>query len=323
MNINRRTFGLGALGAGALFLSDASPFRVVPAIAEPVAQPLPAAHRFQLGEFEITALSDGYTPLGLELFPAADPAVAEAMLTKAFLPPKIVPTSVNAFLLKKGEQTILIDTGAASVMGPSLGHVPEGLAAAGVKPDAIETVIITHLHGDHANGLLAGANNAAFPNAEIVLSKPELAFWTDDGIMSRAPKEVHPFFEAARADVAPYKGKIRQIEGEAEIAPGITAVPAPGHTPGHVLLRISSGDANLLIIIDVIHSAALQFAKPEWAIAFDVDQKQAIETRKKVLDMAAADKMLIAGSHLPFPGFGHVSREGDAFGYIPAHWPSL
>lgn len=322
MNINRRTFGLGAFGAGALLCSGIEPFRTTPAAAAPAAKPLPAAHRFAVGELEITALSDGFLPLGLDLFPAAEPAAAEALLAKAFLP-KTVPTSVNAYLVTKGDQQILIDTGTASAMGPTLGHVPEALAAAGVKPEAISTVIITHLHPDHANGLVGADGKAAFPAAEVVISTPELAFWKDDGIMSKAPAQMKSFFEMARNAVAPYEGKMRQIEGEAEIVPGITALPARGHTPGHLALRIGSGDANLLIFTDVIHVAALQFSRPEWAIAFDVDQDTAIATRKKILDMASADRLLVAGMHLPFPGIGHVARDGDAYSYVPMPWPAL
>lgn len=322
MTINRRTFGLGALGAGALLWSGIEPFRTAPATASPAATPLPAAHRFTLGDLEITALSDGFLPLGLELFPAADPAAAEALLAKAFLP-KAVPTSVNAYLVTRGDQRILIDTGTASAMGPTLGHVPEALAAAGVKPDMINTVIITHLHPDHANGLIGADGKAAFPAAEVVVSTPELAFWKDDGIMSNAPGEMKSFFDMARNAIAPYEGNIRQIEGEAEIVPGITALPAPGHTPGHLALRLGSGDANLLIFTDVVHVPALQFSRPEWAIAFDTDQEMAIATRKKILDMAAADGLLVAGMHLPFPGVGHVVREGDAYAYVPVPWPAL
>lgn len=322
MDITRRTFGLGALSSAAFLSAGVGPLSLTAAQAAPAGAPLPGAHRFTLGEFEITALSDGHLNLGLELFPAADPAAAEALLTKSFLP-KAMPTSVNAYLLTKGDQRILIDTGTATTMGPTLGHVPEALAAAGVKPEEIGTVIITHLHPDHANGLVGADGKAAFPAAEVVLSTPELAFWTDDGILSKVPGEMKPFFEMARKAIAPYEGKIRQVEGDVEIVPGITTVLAPGHTPGHLALRIGSGDANLLVVTDLIHAAALQFAHPEWAIAFDTDQQAAIATRKKLLDMVAADRLLIAGMHLPFPGIGHVTREGEAYGYVPTPWAAL
>lgn len=320
MPLDRRTFGLGALAA--LTLTRANSLVPSVATAAPAASPLAAAHRFALGDMEVTALSDGSLQLGLELFPAADPAAAEALLTKAFLP-KAIPTSVNAYLVTKGDQRILIDTGTGAIMGPTLGHVPEALAAAGVKPEEISTIIMTHLHADHANGLLTGDGKAAYPAAEIVVAAPELAFWKDDGMMSRAPAEAKPFFEIARKSIAPYESRIRQIEGEAEIVPGIIALPVPGHTPGHLALRLGSGDANLLIMTDVIHAAALQFSHPEWAIAFDVDQQMAIASRKKMLDRVAADRLLVAGMHLPFPGIGHVTREGEAFAYVPAPWPAL
>lgn len=323
MNINRRTFGIGTFSAGALLLPPISRFGSnAAAIAAPSPASLASAHRFMLGDLEITALSDGYLNLGLELFPSADPAAAEALLAKAFLP-KPLPTSVNAYLVTKGDRRVLIDTGTASAMGPLLGHIPEALAAAGVGPEEIDTIIITHLHPDHANGLVGIGGTAAFPAAEVVVAAPEFAFWHDDGIRSKAPDQMKPYFEIARKSLVPYHGKVRKIEGEVEIAPGISALPAPGHTPGHLALRIGSGDANLLLLTDVIHASALQFAHPEWAIAFDVDQEAAIATRKKVLDMVSADGLLVAGMHLPFPGIGHVIRDGNAYAYVPTPWPAL
>lgn len=323
MNIDRRTFGRAALGAATLLATGTNSYGTKAATldATPPAR-LPAAHRFALGDFTITALSDGYLKLGLELFPAASPAVAESLLARAFLPSSI-PTSVNAYLVTRGDRHVLIDTGSASAMGPTLGHLPEALAAAGVRREEIDAVIVTHLHPDHANGLIGVDGKAAFPASEIVVAGAEFGFWHDDGIVSRAPDQMKPYFEIARKSLAPYRGKVRQIVGEVEIAPGITAVPAPGHTPGHLALRIGSGNANMLLFTDVIHASALQFAHPEWAIAFDVDQAAAVTTRKKMLEMASADRLLVAGMHLPFPGVGHVTREDSAYGYIPMPWPAL
>lgn len=323
MNIDRRTFGRAALGAGTLSFAGANSFETKAATRDAQAPaPLPAAHRFALGDFTITALSDGYLNLGLELFPSASPPVAESLLARAFLPNSI-PTSVNAYLVTRGDRRMLIDTGTASAMGPTLGHLPEALAAAGVRREEIDTIIVTHLHPDHANGLIALDGSAAFPAAEIVVANAEFAFWHDDGILSRAPDQMKPYFDMARRSLAPYQGKVRQIAGEVEIAPGIIAVPAPGHTPGHLALRISSGNAGMFLFTDVVHASALQFAHPEWAIAFDVDQEAAITTRKKVLDMVSADSLLVSGMHLPFPGIGHVTREGHAYGYTPVPWPAL
>lgn len=323
MNIDRRTLVRAALGAGTLVATGTNSCGTKAATlnATPPVR-LPAAHRFALGDFTITVLSDGYLNLGLELFPDATPAVAESLLTRAFLPSSI-PTSVNAYLVARGNRRVLIDTGTASAMGPTLGHLPEALALAGVGREEIDAVIVTHLHPDHANGLIGVDGKAAFPASEIVVASAEFGFWHDDGILARAPDQMKPYFDMARKSLAPYRGKLRQIAGEVEIAPGITAVPAPGHTPGHLALRIGSGNANLLVFTDVIHASALQFAHPEWAIAFDVDQAAAITTRKKMLEMASADRLLVAGMHLPFPGVGHVTREDGAYGYTPMPWPAL
>jgi glyoxylase-like metal-dependent hydrolase (beta-lactamase superfamily II) len=323
MTVDRRTLGRATLGAGALLLTGVPQFEAqAAAINAPSPPTLPAAHRFNLGDLKITALSDGYLNLGLELFPAADPAAAESLLAKAFLP-KAIPTSVNAYLVTKGDRRVLIDTGSASAMGPTLGDLPKALAAAGVEPKEIDTVIVTHLHPDHASGLVGVEGKAAFPGAEIVVAAPEFVFWNDEGIMSNAPSQMKPFFEMARKSLAPYRGRVRKIVGEVEIVPGITSLPAPGHTPGHLALRIGSGDANMLLFTDVIHASALQFAHPEWAIAFDVDQEAAVVTRKRVLDMVSTDSLLVAGMHLPFPGIGHVTREGSTYGYVPMPWPAL
>jgi glyoxylase-like metal-dependent hydrolase (beta-lactamase superfamily II) len=325
MRLDRRSFGHATLGAGALLLTGAPQIVEAQAAAlhgSPPLPALPAACRFVLGDLRITALSDGYLNLGLELFPASDPAAAEARLAKAFLP-KAIPTSVNAYLVSKGDQHVLIDTGTSSALGPTLGHLPKALAAAGVNAKEIDTVIVTHLHVDHAAGLVSDGDKPAFPAAEIVVAESEFTFWHDDGILSNAPNQMKSFFEIARRSLAPYQGRVRKIVGEVEVVPGIFAFPAPGHTPGHLALRIGSAGSNLLLFTDVIHSSALQFAHPEWAIAFDVDAEAAVATRKKMLDMVAADRLPVAGMHLPFPGIGHVTRDGNAYGYVPTPWPAL
>jgi glyoxylase-like metal-dependent hydrolase (beta-lactamase superfamily II) len=194
----------------------------------------------------------------------------------------------------------------------------KNLAAAGLSLDDIDFVLCTHLHPDHVGGL-SPANAPAFPNAELVLAEPEYAFWTDEGIASRAPADFQPFFRLAQEAVKPYANRTRRMNA-GEVAPGIALEAAPGHTPGHSMVRIASGAAQLLIWGDVVHMAALQFEKPDWSLAFDTDQGRAAETRKRVFDMAATDKLLVAGMHLPFPGLGRVARRGDAYAYAPEPW---
>jgi glyoxylase-like metal-dependent hydrolase (beta-lactamase superfamily II) len=318
MALDRRSFlqiSAAALGAAAL------PFTVA-AKAPLLGSQAPAYYRFMIGSFEVTALNDGALEIDLSLYDKADPAQAQALLRASHRPPKI-PTAVNAYAVNTGNALILVDTGTASAMGPGLGKLPRALAAASLDPASVDIVFLTHMHPDHANGLIDAAGNAAFPNAELVVADQEYAFWHDDAAMNQAPGDFKPFFLGARNAVKPYASRTRQIRG-GEVAPGLTAVPAHGHTPGHSMLRVSSGHAGLLIWGDLVHTAALQFARPEWAFAFDADPAQAIATRRAVLDQAASDRVMVAGIHLDFPGIGHVSRAQSGYEYHPAFWsPTL
>jgi glyoxylase-like metal-dependent hydrolase (beta-lactamase superfamily II) len=218
---------------------------------------------------------------------------------------------------------VLIDTGASTGMGANLGKIPANLTAAGLDASAVDVVFITHLHPDHAAGLIDANGKPAFPNAELVLTEKEFAFWHDDGVLSQAPDAMKPFFEGARAAVKPYGSRIRKIT-DGEIVPGLSALPAPGHTPGHTMVRVASGKDALLVWGDIVHTATLQFPHPEWAIAFDTDQKQAIATRQAVFDQVATDGLMVAGMHLDFPGIGHISRIKSSYEYYPVAWsPTL
>jgi glyoxylase-like metal-dependent hydrolase (beta-lactamase superfamily II) len=197
------------------------------------------------------------------------------------------------------------------------------MAAAEIDPAAVDVVFITHLHPDHANGLITEDGSPVFPKAEIVVAEKDYVFWHDEGILSRAPAEMKPFFEGARKALKPYSGRLRRMN-EGEIVPGLTAVPAPGHTPGHTMVRIGSGSDGLLIWGDIVHTAAMQFPHPEWAVQFDVEQDQAIATRKTVFDQAASERIMVAGMHLDFPGIGFISRTKAGYEYHPAFWsPTL
>lgn len=320
MTLDRRNFlqiSAGALGAVALASFPAR------AKAPLLGTQAPAYYRFKVGEFEVTALSDGALELDTALYPKADKAQAQELLEAAHrLTPK-VPTAVNCYAVNTGNALVLIDTGTASAMGPGLGKLPVNLAAAGIDPGTVDTVFLTHLHPDHANGLIDAQGKAVFANAEIVVTEKEYAFWHDDGMLGQAPAEFKPFFLGARNAVKPYASRTRKI-AEGEIVAGLTAVPAPGHTPGHAMVRVASGNSGLLVWGDIVHTAVLQFRHPEWAINFDADQDQAIATRKKVFDQAAADKVMVAGMHLDFPGIGFVSSVNAKYEYNPAFWsPTL
>ena len=277
-----------------------------------------SVYRHKVGAFEITVLSDGNLALEATLF-SGDQARAEKLLEAAFLPKVGIPTAVNEWLVNTGEKLILVDTGASNGFAPTLGRLPQNLAAAGVDPRAVDTVVITHMHPDHVPGLLAADGTMMFKNAIVHVNGDEYAFWTSDQIRAKAPDAVRPFFDLAKTAIKPYAdaGKVQMHKDGTTFAPGITAVAAPGHTVGHTMVRISSAGHELLIWGDIVHNAALQFPEPDRSIAFDHDPAMAIANRKKVFDMVASDRLLFAGTHLPFPGLGHAAKASSGYTYVP------
>jgi glyoxylase-like metal-dependent hydrolase (beta-lactamase superfamily II) len=317
MSISRRSFVAGAVAGSSLALA-------APAIAKapPYGRQVPSVYRHTVGIFEVIALNDGAIEFPISYYPKADPAQAAAVLEATGAAPDKVPTTVNAFLVNTGEKLVLIDSGAGKLFGPTLGRFAANLAALGVDPASVDIIAMTHLHPDHIGGLLNDQAALAFPNAQILISEADVNFWLNEAIAAKAPADTKPLFDNARMVIGPYitaQKYMPIVDGE-DVVPGMTAVAAPGHTPGHTMYRITSGSDALLIWGDVIHSADLQFAHPDWAIAFDVDSEAATVMRKKVFDMTATDRLAIAGAHVPFPGIGHVGRASTAYEYLPLFW---
>jgi glyoxylase-like metal-dependent hydrolase (beta-lactamase superfamily II) len=277
-----------------------------------------SVYRHKVGAFEVTVLSDGNLALEATLF-SGDQARAEKLLEAAFLPKVGIPTAVNEWLINTGEKLVLVDTGASNVFAPTLGRLPQNLAAAGVDPSAVDAIVITHMHPDHVPGLLAADGTMMFKNAIVHVNGDEYAFWTSDQVRAKAPEAVRPFFDLAKTAIRPYAdaGKVQMHKDGTTFAPGITAVAAPGHTVGHTMVRISSVGSELLLWGDIVHNAALQFPEPDRSIAFDHDPTMAIANRKKVFEMVASEKLLFAGTHLPFPGVGHAVKTSSGYTYVP------
>lgn len=270
-----------------------------------------------VGGFKVTPLLDGLFPFPLSIMPDSQSPAGEALLKAAHLPHGgPVPIPVNAFAVEKNGRLALIDAGTGTAGGDALGKAGRALVAAGLDPKRVDTIILTHLHVDHASGTIGADGKALYPNAELVLQHAEIEFWTDDGIRSRAPQGMDGYFGAARAVLAAYPRRIRAVEGAADLWQGLTAVPLPGHTPGHMGVMIAEGPISLLTWTDTLHVGPLQFPHPDWSVLFDVNRTQAAETRVRLLDQLAADRTPVMGSHIPARGV--IERDGAGFRMVDA-----
>jgi glyoxylase-like metal-dependent hydrolase (beta-lactamase superfamily II) len=275
-------------------------------------------HHFKLGDITVTALNDAVFAASTDVLTGVSPEDAEAMLsaTHRKLPPHI---TINAFLIRTGSNIALVDTGISDLWGPVGGGVARNMAALGVAPGDVDTVLMTHLHGDHVGALADASGAATFPNAELVVGETEAKYWADPAVEATAPERLKESIALARRMIAPYANRTRRA-GPGEVLPGIHLHPLPGHTPGHSGYLVQSGREALLIWGDVVHLPGLQFARPQIGVMYDTDGAMAAETRTRAMDMAATDGLRVAGMHLDFPAFAHVARAGDGFVAVPEVW---
>jgi len=287
---------------------------------------VPGYYRMMLGQFEITALYDGALDLDTKLLHNTTPSELNKLLARMFVGNPKMQTAVNAYLVNTGKNLVLVDAGAAKLFGPSLGFILQNMRAAGYDPAQVDTVIITHLHPDHVGGIADADGKPLFPKARIMVAKEDNDFWLSQKVADGSPEKMQPFFKMARDAAAPYlKGNQWQIFTEGSVlVPGIQAVKANGHTPGHTAFSVESDGQKLLIWGDLVHAHAVQFAQPGVSIEFDVDEKQAIATRKSIFKTMAISKSLVAGMHLPFPGIGHVRWDGkESYSWVPIEFAPL
>jgi glyoxylase-like metal-dependent hydrolase (beta-lactamase superfamily II) len=267
----------------------------------------------QVGEFEITAVSDGVLNSNHDVILAIDKEESARLTGVPYGQP--LPLDVNSFLIRHRGKLIVSDAGTGQGLQPvqkNLGKLPANLRALGAPPEAIDIVMLTHLHSDHSLGLVDEQGGAVFPKAEIFIHEVEAAFWLDRELRPDDSERVVANAKRQRAVTAPYRDRIRRIK-DGEVLPGITAMLRPGHTPGHTNWLIASGGDRVLIWGDIVHLAAVQLARPEARLIYDFDTELAAKTRAEVLDWCAAERLTVAGAHLGFPGFGRVVRAGGRF----------
>jgi glyoxylase-like metal-dependent hydrolase (beta-lactamase superfamily II) len=264
----------------------------------------------RIGEFEVLAVSDGWLQASVDCVLGLSRAECDLLLSRAGKDP--FQLAVNCYLIRHQKRLILIDTGGGSITAPTLGRLPENLRLAGAAPEAIDVILLTHIHPDHANGLLNHAGQPVFPNADIILHEKEAGFWLDRSVTSEDSERLRRNTVGAQRVTAPYRHRMRRVS-DGEVVPGISAVPLHGHTPGHTGWLIQSRGERLLIWGDIVHLAAIQIPRPDAALVFDVDPEVAIASRRRIFARAAAERLLVAGAHLDFPGFGYVMRDGEGY----------
>lgn len=292
--------------------------------AAPMAKtPAPGYFRLMLGAFEVTPISDGTVELQVEKLLAQPVTATNHALSKVFLMTPL-ETSVNAYVINTGTKLILIDAGAGSLFGPTLGKLVANLKAAGYEPSQIDDIFITHLHGDHVGGITANGE-LLFPNAVVHVDQHDVDYWLSKANMDSAPADKKGMFQGAMASLNPYISakKLVPFTGNTEFMPGVRAISTYGHTAGHTIYQVESKEQKLWVIGDLIHVGGVQFEHPEVTIDFDSNQKEAAAARDRVFNEAAKEGLLIAAAHIQFPGLGHLQKEKKGFEWVPVNFTQM
>jgi len=275
-------------------------------------------YRFNLGGAQVTVVSDGPLPLGNPkgTFTGVSDEELRKMLSDNFLSPDNVVLEQNSPIVNTGDKLVLFDTGmgTANGFGPSTGRQQKSMAEAGIKPEDIDAVVFSHAHIDHIGGVVDGSGKVLFPNAQFYIAQSDFDYWTDEGKMGSPLKD---FVVHARKNLLPVRDRLVFYKDGQEFLPGIQAMAAPGHTVGHTMFMISSEGKSFAFLGDLTHHQILLMEKPRMQFSFDTDPKQAAESRVKMLDMLAANKIPVMSYHYPWPGYGHVVKSGEGFHYIP------
>jgi glyoxylase-like metal-dependent hydrolase (beta-lactamase superfamily II) len=313
------------LTAGAAALAAALPpargFAAAPALGTQVA----GFYRFKIGDFEVTSLHDGQAnyEVNTTRFPNAPVEDVVKLMEGQYMPVRPAVSPFNTLVVNTGSKLVLIDSGFADNGPATTGRMATNMIAAGIDPRQIDTVLISHFHGDHINGLRSKEGTLVYPNAEIIVPSLDVAHYLDDAKMNAAPEAARGSFMVARRVFGPNLKDVRQAEWGKEWAPGITAVRSDGHTPGHTSFVVASGGKSLLVIGDASNDPRIFARMPDWHLGFDLDRPRAVATRRALLDMAAAEKMQVSFYHAAFPATGFVSKAGSGFDWHPLSYSSV
>lgn len=281
----------------------------------------PSFYRYKVGDFEVTALNEGVvrnaTPANMAVNKTL-PDVQKA-LGDAFLPTDHVINQFNTIVVNTGRNLVLIDSGFGDNGPPTGNNLLSNMSAAGIDPKNIDTILVSHFHGDHISGIRAKGGAANYPNAEIMVPSGEWQFWNDASNQAKVIDNFKPGFANVKRVFDPVAKDVKQFEHGKELVAGITAVDSRGHSPGHTAFLVASGNGKLLVTSDTVNHQIL-IRNPDWSLWADMDAAMAVTARKRLLDMAATDKIQISAYHLPFPSTGFISKRGDGYEFHPAYW---
>ncbi len=316
-----RRLALGGLAVG--LAAPALPRGAAAQAAPPAPmQQAPGFYRFKVGGFTVTTVHDGFFVRPLEGFVRNAPLEeVQKVLAESFLPTDSIRIPFTVTFLDTGSRLVAFDSGNGVLPATATqGKMIQNMAAAGIDPAKVDLVVMSHFHGDHVNGLLNGAGAAAFPNAEIVVPAAEWAWWSDPGNETRSPEGQRANFANSARRFAPYQGKIRQVAAGAEVIPGIQAVAAHGHTPGHTCYLIADGTAQAMFVADTSNRPELLARRPDFHAIFDFDAPMAEASRRRIYDQVATDRIRVTGYHFPFPANGYLAKDGSGYRFVPADW---
>ena len=319
MNLTRRQTLGAALGFGATALLGS---RAALAAAPISGVQAPAFFRSKLGDYEITAISDGYG-----VYPKLDGFVknarvddVRAVLAEQFLPTDRIQIPFTTLVVNTGKKLVMLDAGNGDMAAPTSGVWMKNFRAAGFKPEDVDIIVFSHLHGDHVNGLRLKDGTALFPNAEVKVHEADLKFWLGDALDAKADPYTRNYAPNVQRVFGPIMKNLTMYKWDQEVAPGITSIGAPGHTPGHSMFAIASGNARMMAVSDITNVPYLFARRPDWAVMFDNDPELARTTRHRVLDMMAAEKMHVGFYHASFPAFGTVIKDSKGYNLAPGFW---